>query len=149
MHARLKRLLCLALPALLLGGCVAFRARPEATLPQPRPWGYDIAYPLPMASILASFDYLDRLRTCDGARVPYRRLGAVKRASALWASAPTPPEGLLAKIRAKLGLTATPGHILDRYELRLPTGTRVLWLDPYAGRTTTEAPEGLRLAPAP
>lgn len=140
-------------PALLLGsllcaGCASLAPRPLTNhyLPEPRPWGYSMAYPLPMASILASLDYLDRLRTPDGHPVPYRRLGAVKRRLTL-ATEPEPPSGLLDRIRDALGLTPTPGHILDRYELSLPTGTKTLWLDPYAGRTTSEPPAGLQLAP--
>lgn len=139
----------LLLGALFCAGCASLAPRPQLSqyLPEPRPWGYSMEYPLPMASILASLDYLDRLRTPDGQPVLYRRLGAVKRRLTA-ATEPPPPPGLLYRLRRTLGFESTPGHILDRYELQLPAGTKILWLDPYAGHTTTEPPAGLRLAPA-
>ena len=136
----------------LLAGCQALplslsSARPEpAELPDSPPiaWGYSQDYPLPMASILESLNYLDRLQTPDGRPVPYRRLGALKRPSSL---PPPEPTTRLERLRAWLGLAKAPGHILDLYELRVPGGTVNLWLDPYAGYTTPYPPAGFRLGP--
>lgn len=96
------------------------------------PMGYSGANPLPMASIRASYDFLDRLRTQEGQPVRYRRVGSVLTESARQ-HAQQKGEG-----------------ILDVYELSDDAGGSVrLWLNPYAGHTTTTPPDGFSLAPTP
>lgn len=112
---------------LALAGCLGPRTDAAPPAPKVR-MGYSREHPLPMASIPASYAFLDRLRTPEGHPVRYRRVG----------SALTPARG--------------EGHggkgILDLYEVTDDTGAAVrLWLDPYAGRTSETPPDGFRLAP--
>lgn len=120
---RKAALLLAALAA--LGGCRGPVSAPE---PQVRV-GYTAEHPLPMASIPASYAFLDRLRTPEGRPVRYRRVGAF-----------AVPEGTPA---ARNGTA-----ILDAYDVTDGSGGTVrLWLDPYAGHTSPVPPEGFRLAP--
>lgn len=107
-------------------GCLGPRKPAAAPAPEIR-WGYSAEHPLPMASIQASYAFLDRLRTPEGHPVRYRRLGST-----------LAPEGSAAARNGK--------GILDIYELTDDAGaTHRLWLDPYAGRTSADPPEGFCL----
>ncbi len=101
--------------------------------------GYSQEHPLPMASIPASLDYLDRLRTVTGEPVDYERVDSVK----IYTDGEQSSDGIL----AWLGLERRPGPILDKYEVRTPSETVTLWLNPYAQRMPENPPEGFILAP--
>ncbi len=101
--------------------------------------GYSPEHPLPMVSIPASLDYLDRLRTAAGEPIHYERIDSVK----IYTNGGQASGGLL----AWLGLERHLGPILDKYEVRTPSQTVTLWLNPYAQRMPENPPEGFILAP--
>ncbi len=88
-----------------------------------------------MTSIPASLDYLDRLRTVDGAPIQYQRIGSVKVYT-------EPSDDDTTTWKEWLGFEHRPGPILDQYEITTPTQTVILWLNPYANRAPLAPPDG-------
>lgn len=89
------------------------------------PFGYSINNPVLAVSVGASYDYLNRLYVSEN-EVSYNRIGSVANPS---------------------------GGILDRYEitvtakkiLRKSSKKYLIYINPYASRTSTIAPEGFEL----
>ncbi len=125
-------------------GCVATSASvqspavTEVVVEEEILWGYSQETPLPMKSIPASLDYLDRLYTLDGVKVEYQRLESVK-----IYTGEASEEGLL----GWLGLGQRPGPILDKYEIITPKGSVFLWINPYARRAPLAPPKGFMVVP--
>ncbi len=89
-----------------------------------------------MASIPASLDYLDHLRTEQGDPITYRRIDSVK----VYTDNQPQDDWL-----TWLGFRHRPGPILDKYEITTPTQTIILWVNPYAHKMPVAPPDGFML----
>ena len=112
--------------------------------------GQSPEYPLPMASITASYEWLDRLTDLLGGPITYERVRSLKKPTdpGKPVSATVPPHGLRSLLSRLSGNHPSGAHIIDCYRLTDRYGNeRLIYLDPYAGHTAPDAPEGLRLRP--
>lgn len=102
------------------------------------PLGASLERPIPMSSVLASMNYLDRLAWSDGTPVYWKRIDAVKRAE------PLPPAVTIwEKTQDFLGLRSIPGPIIDCYLLSgKGHPEQRLWINPYASENYTPPPAG-------
>lgn len=84
-------------------------------------FGYEITNPIPAKTILGSTSYLARLRTNDGTKVAYERLGS-----------------------AESEVSPNP---IDIYEIKDSQGKRlaVLYISPYQKKISEKAPKGFIL----
>lgn len=104
------------------------------------PLGETIENPIPMTSILASMNYLDRLVWDDNTPVQWERINSIKCAEPL-----PPPTTPWEKTKDFLGLRKVPGPILDCYRLSGPKHPeKNLWINPYAKENYTLPPKGLK-----
>ena len=85
-------------------------------------FGLSQSNPIPCKTILGSRVYLEQLRTLDGTKVVYQRVGSI-------ASDVSP-------------------HPVDEYEISHPNGRRLatLFISPYENRISRKAPRGFTLA---
>ncbi len=88
-------------------------------------FGWDPANPIPCNTVFGSTVYLSRLRTPDGAKAVYKRLGSV-------ASDVSP-------------------HPVDAYEIYHPNGHKLatLFISPHQKRNSNKSPLGFELISVP
>ncbi|MDO5462968.1 MAG: hypothetical protein Q4F99_05755 [bacterium] len=129
-------------------GCQSLSPHPSpATTTNPAPsilpspaLGETIKAPIPMTSILASMNYLDRLVWEDNTPVQWERIHSIKHAEPL-----PPPTTLWEKTKDFFGLRKVPGPILDCYRLSGPRHPeKKLWMNPYAKENYPLPPNGLK-----
>ncbi len=87
-------------------------------------FGYDVTNPIPVNTIMGSIAYLGKLRTMDGIKVEYNRIGSL----------------------------GSPNikNIIDRYEISA-SGEKVatLFICPYNKKNSEKAPRGFKLSTLP
>ena len=88
-------------------------------------FGATPANPIPCKTVFGSTSYLARLRTPDGVKVTYNRIGS-------------------------FGSDVTP-HPVDGYEIHHPSGQKLatLYISPYQKRISGKAPKGFLLSDVP
>lgn len=138
--------LLLMLTSLFVSGCLAPNAitstsQPELPTALSRLLGDSQDNPIPMASIIASMNYLDMLAWPDGSSVHWQRVCSIKVPLELQTvNTPTTP---WKRIKHFFGVREVEGPILDCYRLSDDHGhTRKLWINPYAGYNLNVPPDG-------
>lgn len=83
-------------------------------------YGYDITNPIPVKTVFGNIAYLSRLRTLDGVKVEYERIGSSK--------------------------SPISDHPVDGYEI-FAGGQKVavLYIDPYNKKNSRKAPRNFKL----
>lgn len=83
-------------------------------------FGYDITNPIPVNTVFGNTAYLSRLRTLDGVKVEYKRIGS--------------------------SISPISDHPVDGYEI-FADGQKmaVLYLDPYNKKNSGKAPRNFKL----
>lgn len=86
-------------------------------------FGMTPSNPIPCKTVFGSTAYLGRLRTLDGTKVGYERVGSTT--------------------------SSLSPHPVDEYEISHPNGERLatLYISPYHKRISGKAPQGFQLAP--